>query len=200
MKAQYQKEGLLIVVSGPSGVGKGTVCSRLREMMPDLAYSISATTRLPREGEVNGVNYFFKTEEEFKRMIEEDAFIEWAQYVGNYYGTPRKFVEETLAQGRDILLEIEVQGAMQVKRRFPQGVFIFLVPPSMEELRMRILHRGTESEAAIARRLMEASNEYKWIHEYDYVVINDEVEKACRRIQAIIEAEHCRTSRLMLSE
>jgi guanylate kinase len=199
MRADYQKEGLLIVVSGPSGVGKGTVCATLRKQMPRLTYSVSATTRAPRAGEVDGVNYFFKTVSEFKQMIENDELIEWAEYVGNYYGTPRRFVEESLKAGKDVLLEIEVQGAMQVKERFPNGVFIFLVPPTMEELKRRITGRGTESEEAIESRLSAANDELKLIEHYDYVVINDEVEKACQRIQAIITAEHCRTDRLVLT-
>ncbi|KYQ86990.1 MULTISPECIES: guanylate kinase [Thermoactinomyces] len=200
MKANYVNEGLLVVISGPSGVGKGTVCKALREMMPELTYSISATTRSPREGEVDGVNYFFKSVQEFEKMIEEDELIEWAQYVGNYYGTPRHFVEETLAKGRDVVLEIEVQGAMQVKEKYPQGIFIFLVPPSFEELRQRIIHRGTESESVLNLRLEAASDELKQINQYDYVVINDEVDKACERIRAIVMAEHCRTDRLKISE
>ncbi|KFZ40611.1 MULTISPECIES: guanylate kinase [Thermoactinomyces] len=200
MKANYVNEGLLVVISGPSGVGKGTVCKALREMMPELTYSISATTRSPREGEVDGVNYFFKSVQEFEKMIEEDELIEWAQYVGNYYGTPRHFVEETLAKGRDVVLEIEVQGAMQVKEKYPQGIFIFLVPPSFEELRQRIIHRGTESESVLNLRLEAASDELKQIDQYDYVVINDEVDKACERIRAIVMAEHCRTDRLKISE
>jgi guanylate kinase len=200
MKANYLREGLLIVVSGPSGVGKGTVCSALRKKMPELTYSISATTRPPRETEVDGVNYFFKTVSEFKEMIKNDELIEWAQYVGNYYGTPRRFVEETLAAGKDILLEIEVQGAMQVRDKFPQGIFIFLVPPSFEDLKRRILNRGTETETSLAHRLNAANDELKQIERYDYVVINDEVEQACERIRAIITAEHCRKDRLILSE
>ncbi len=200
MRANYQKEGLLIVVSGPSGVGKGTVCSALRKRMPELTYSVSATTRAPREGEKEGVNYFFKSVPEFKKMIENDELIEWAQYVGNYYGTPRRFVEETLRAGKDILLEIEVQGALQVRQRFPEGIFIFLMPPTLEELKKRIRHRGTETEESLASRLGVAEDEFRLIHHYDYVVINDVVEKACERIQAIITAEHCRKDRLILSE
>src|SRR5690606_12749151 len=128
-----QEQGLLIVLSGPSGVGKGTVCNALRKRNVSFVYSISATTRSPREGEVDGVNYFFKTKQEFERMIEQGELLEWAQYVQHYYGTPRRFVEEQLSQGKDVLLEIEVQGARQVKQKYPQGVFIFLMPPSIEE-------------------------------------------------------------------
>ncbi|MBA4494192.1 guanylate kinase [Paenactinomyces guangxiensis] len=200
MRADYQKDGLLIVISGPSGVGKGTICSALRQRLPELTYSVSATTRAPREGEKEGVNYFFKTVPEFKKMIEHDELIEWAQYVGNYYGTPRRFVEETLKSGKDIVLEVEVQGALQVKQRFPKGIFIFLLPPTMEDLKKRILHRGTETEESLADRLGVAIDEFKQIHHYDYVVINDEVERACDRIEAIIMAEHCRKDRLILSQ
>lgn len=200
MKAEYHQSGLLIVVSGPSGVGKGTVCAALRKRLPNLAYSVSATTRQPRAGEQDGVNYFFKTKEEFQQMIHNDELIEWAEYVGNYYGTPRKYVEETLASGKDIVLEIEVQGAYQVKDAFPDGVFIFLVPPSMDDLRTRILHRGSETQTSLENRLGAAKDEYQHIHRYDYVVINDEVEKACDRVEAILLAEHCRADRLVMSE
>jgi len=200
MKAHYQTQGFLIVLSGPSGVGKGTVCAALRKEMPELCYSVSATTRKPRAGEIDGVNYFFKTVEEFKEMLEKEELIEWAQYVGNYYGTPRRFVEETLAAGKDVLLEIDVQGAHQVKQRFPHGIFIFLLPPTLEELKDRIIKRGTETKTTLAHRLNAAAEEFKQIHEYDYVVINDEVEKACDRIKAIIKAEHCRVDRLVMTE
>lgn len=189
--------GLLVVLSGPSGVGKGTVCAALRQMMPEIVYSVSATTRPPREGEVDGVNYFYKSVEQFKAMIANDELLEWAEYVGNYYGTPRSFVEETLERGRDVLLEIEVQGAMQVKKRFPDGVFIFLLPPSMEELRSRIELRGTESDELIRGRMAVAAEELRQVVNYEYAVINDRIENACSRIRSIIVAEHCRRERVV---
>lgn len=189
------KRGLLLVLSGPSGVGKGTVCAALREMLPDLVYSVSATTRPPREGEQDGVNYFFKTKEEFQRMIEEDAFLEWATYVNNYYGTPREFVEKNLEQGRDVLLEIEVQGALQVKEKYPEGIFVFLLPPSIGELKNRIQQRGTESDEVISQRILVAQQELRMMSQYDYAVVNDEVHAACEQIRAILMAEHARTKR-----
>ncbi|MED1802608.1 guanylate kinase [Brevibacillus porteri] len=187
--------GLLLVLSGPAGVGKGTVCKALREVMPDLVYSVSATTRQPRPGEVEGVNYFFKSQEEFKRMIEEDALLEWAEYVGNYYGTPRQFVDDMLNDGRDVILEIEVQGALQVKESFPQGTFLFLAPPDLNELENRIVGRGTESQEIIRKRMEVARAEIELMDHYDYVVVNDVIESACDRIQAIITAEHLKKDR-----
>jgi len=190
-------KGLLIVLSGPSGVGKGTVCKALRGVAPELVYSVSATTRSPREGEQEGINYFYKTNEQFTTMINQEQLLEWAEYVGNYYGTPRSFVEETLRSGRDVILEIEVQGALQVKERFPEGVFIFLLPPSLGELKQRIVGRGTESEDMIHSRLAVAAEELKLIEHYDYAVVNDQIDGACSRIQAIIAAEHCRPDRVL---
>ncbi|NBD26432.1 guanylate kinase [Paenibacillus glycinis] len=191
------KRGLLIVLSGPSGVGKGTVCSELRHKQNDLVYSVSATTRAPRQGEIDGINYFFKSKEQFQDMIARDALLEYAEYVGNYYGTPRDFVERTLASGKDIILEIEVQGALKVKEKFPQGVFIFLVPPSLDVLKQRITGRGTENADIIDHRMNVAVEEMNLIHYYDYAVVNDQIDAACHRIQSIIVAEHCRRERFI---
>ncbi|WP_134684512.1 guanylate kinase [Brevibacillus migulae] len=187
--------GLLLVLSGPSGVGKGTVCKALRERMNEIVYSVSATTRQPRAGEVDGVNYFFKSKEEFQQMIEQDQLLEWAEYVGNYYGTPRRFVEETLASGRDVILEIEVQGALQVKEKFPQGIFLFLAPPDLTELQNRIVGRGTETEESIRNRMAMAKAEIELMDKYDYVVVNDVIDTACEKIRAIITAEHLKKER-----
>ncbi|UQZ87245.1 Guanylate kinase [Paenibacillus konkukensis] len=192
-----KEKGILVVLSGPSGVGKGTVCKALRQCAPELIYSVSATTREPRQGEVDGVNYFFKSREQFQKLIQEDQMLEWAEYVGNFYGTPRKFVEDTLNSGKDIILEIEVQGALKVKQKFPQGVFIFLLPPSMDELESRIVGRGTESEESIRSRMSVAMDEIRLLEHYDYAIVNDRVELACSRIQSIIVAEHCRKERVV---
>jgi guanylate kinase len=189
-------KGLLLVLSGPSGVGKGTLCNRLRSLSPELVYSVSATTRKPREGEVDGVNYFFKTHDEFRDMIEAGDLLEWAEYVGNFYGTPKSFVQETIDQGKDIILEIDVQGAMQVKERFPEAIFIFVLPPSLEELQSRITNRGTETESSIRSRMAAAGEELKLMEHYDYAVVNDVLETACNRVQSIIAAEHCKRERM----
>jgi len=188
--------GLLIVLSGPAGVGKGTVCTALRSRMPELVYSVSATTRSPRPGEVDGVNYFFKSKEEFLSLIERDEMLEYAEYVGNYYGTPRHFVDSTLASGRNVILEIEVQGAMKVKEKFPEAIMVFLLPPSIDELKSRITGRGTETMETINTRMNVALEELSLLNHYDYAVMNDEIEVACDKIRSIIIAENCRRERL----
>lgn len=192
-----QEKGLLIVLSGPSGVGKGTVRKEVFSS-PDTAfeYSISMTTRSPREGERDGVDYFFKSRDEFEQLIEAGKLLEYAEFVGNYYGTPVDYVRETLDNGKDVFLEIEVQGARQVREKFPDGLFIFLVPPSLSELKNRIVTRGTETEDVIAGRMNAAREEIEMMHLYDYVVENDQVELAVERIKAIVIAEHLRRERV----
>ena len=187
--------GLLVVVSGPSGTGKGTLCNALRREWPHLGYSVSATTRQPRPGEINGVNYFFYTPAQFIKMIQQNQFVEWAFVYGNYYGTPRAFVEEKLSAGEDVLLEIDIQGALQVKRQYDKGIFIFVAPPSMEELRRRITMRGTESPEVIRQRLEATATEVAYAPQYDYIVINQNVGTAVEEIKAIIIAEKCRPFR-----
>ncbi|WP_019152840.1 guanylate kinase [Robertmurraya massiliosenegalensis] len=192
-----QEKGLLIVLSGPSGVGKGTVRKEIFSQ-EDTAfeYSISMTTRSPRQGEVNGVDYFFKTREEFEELIKQGKLLEYAEFVGNYYGTPVDYVRETLDRGKDVFLEIEVEGAKQVREKFPDGLFIFLVPPSLSELKNRITTRGTESEEVINNRMNAAKEEIEMMHLYDYVVENDKVENAVEKIKAIVIAEHLRRERV----
>ncbi len=186
------KQGMLIVVSGPSGTGKGTVCTELLKETPELAYSISATTRQPREGEVDGKNYYFLTKEEFERRIGEGDFLEYANVYGNYYGTPLGKIQERRAKGEDILLEIDTQGALNVMKRCPDGLFIFLLPPSIHELESRIRGRGSETEESLARRLGNAKAEIEIGRKYKYVVVNDTVDQAVKRIKSILMAEHCR--------
>jgi len=192
-----KERGLLIVLSGPSGVGKGTVRKELFSQ-PDTnyEYSISMTTRKPREGEVDGVDYFFKSHEEFEQLIGEGRLLEYASYVGNYYGTPLDYVNATLDAGRDVFLEIEVQGASQVRDKVPDGLFIFLAPPSLSELEQRLVGRGTETDDVIASRILAARQELEMMNLYDYVVENDEVQLACDRVNAIVTAEHCRRERV----
>ncbi|MBB6452978.1 guanylate kinase [Salirhabdus euzebyi] len=190
------KKGILFVLSGPSGVGKGTVRKALFEKATDLQYSISVTTRKPRVGEQDGVDYFFREKEEVEKMIKHGQLLEWAQYVNNYYGTPREYVEKTLQEGKDVFLEIEVQGALQVKENFSEGVFIFLFPPSLEELKNRIVTRGTETEELVKNRLLAAKEEIEMMEAYDYVVVNDEVDHAVEKIQAIVQSEHCKRERV----
>ncbi|GAB3067707.1 guanylate kinase [Virgibacillus ainsalahensis] len=191
-----KEKGILFILSGPSGVGKGTVRKALFEEVTDLRYSISMTTRDRRPGETDGVDYFYKTKEDFEKLIKDNQLLEYAQYVNNYYGTPRAYVEETIAAGNDVFLEIEVQGAMQVKKNFPEGVFIFLFPPSLVELKNRIVNRGTESSELVLNRLKEARKEIELMDAYDYVVVNDQVERAVSKVQSIIQSEHLKRERI----
>ena len=190
------KRGLLIVLSGPSGVGKGTVRAAIfSKGEQKFVYSISATTRKPRTGETDGVDYFFKTREEFEQMIQNKQLLEYAEYVGNYYGTPLEYVENTLAKGKDVFLEIDVQGAIQVRELMPDGVFIFLTPPDLNELESRIINRGTDSDEVIAKRMKTAREELELMKYYDYSVVNDTVDNAVQKIEAIIQTEHLRIIR-----
>ena len=190
------KKGLLIVVSGPSGSGKGTVNNRLLAM-DDFRFSVSATTRAPRPGEIDGVNYFFITKEEFEKRIENGDMLEYNRYSGNYYGTPREMVERVLAEGKNIILEIDVNGAMQVKQKYPDAVLIMLLPPSFAVQEHRLRDRGTETEDVIGMRLEETRREVPRFYEYDYVVYNQDggIEKAAEDILAIVRAEQLSTSR-----
>lgn len=190
--------GLLIVISGPSGAGKGTVCKEAKNAL-NLELSVSATTRKPRIGEVDGINYFFKQKDEFIQMIEKDEFIEYAQVYDNYYGTPKQIVLDKMKEGKDIILEIDVQGAMQVKKNYPEAVFIFIMPPSFDELKKRIVYRGTETPQDIAKRMHNAYKEICNASQYDYVVINDDIKSACGKIASIITAERCRLKRCQIN-
>ncbi|MEZ4509255.1 MAG: guanylate kinase [Eubacteriales bacterium] len=190
------RRGLLLVVSGPAGVGKGTINLSLISRNSDIRMSVSATTRAPRPGEIDGVHYFFKTDAEFQKMIESGAFLEYMRVFNtHYYGTPKSFVEQELAEGRSVILEIDVQGAMRVKAAYPDAVLIFIAPPSMSELKSRLIHRGTESSEAIERRFETAFQEMELVDRYDYVVVNDILDLAIARTEDIIVAERCRVSR-----
>lgn len=192
------ERGLLIVFSGPSGVGKGTVRQEIFSTSDHkFEYSVSMTTRQKRPGEVDGVDYFFRTREEFEELIKNGQMLEYAEYVGNYYGTPLTYVNETLDKGIDVFLEIEVQGALQVKKKVPDGVFIFLTPPDLDELKDRLVGRGTDSEEVIRQRIERAKEEIALMREYDYAVVNDEVPLAAERVKRIIEAEHFRVDRVI---
>ncbi|ELZ4624186.1 guanylate kinase [Enterococcus faecalis] len=192
------ERGLLIVLSGPSGVGKGTVRKAIFDSEEnDFQYSISMTTRKQREGEVDGVDYYFRSREEFEAMIEAGEMLEYAEYVGNYYGTPLTYVNQTLDEGKDVFLEIEVQGAKQVKDKVPDGVFIFLTPPDLAELKSRIIGRGTDEMSVIEERMAVAREEIEMMALYDYAVVNDEVPLAVQRIKDIIESEHFRVDRVI---
>ena len=189
------KRGILLVVSGFSGAGKGTLMKELVKRYENYALSISATTRSPREGEADGREYFFKSVEEFERMIAEDALIEYACYVGNYYGTPRAYVEEQLSRGRDVILEIEIQGARKVKKRFPNTLLLFVSPPSAEVLKARLTGRGTETSEVIAQRLARAAEEAEGMEDYDYFVVNDLLEECVEQVHRIVEGERSRVFR-----
>ena len=182
-----KKLGVLSVISGFSGVGKGTIVKKL-VAEEDYALSISATSRAPREGEVHGREYFFLTRDEFHSMIESDGLIEWAEYVGNFYGTPREYVEERLAEGKDVILEIEPQGALKIKEKYPEAVLIFIVPPNTKELEKRLIGRGTEEAGTIKKRLKRAAEETEYIDNYEYIVVNDNLDDAVRDIHHIIQA------------
>ncbi|MBR2643902.1 MAG: guanylate kinase [Clostridia bacterium] len=191
-----KKKGLLIVVSGPAGAGKGTVNAALMQKHPEIRMSVSVTTRAPRPGEIEGVHYFFRTKEEFDRMIEEDAFLEYMHVFGmNYYGTPKAFVETERNKGNHVILEIDVQGAMKVKSRCPDAVLVFIAPPSLKVLKDRLVGRGTETQESIDVRTATALEELKKLPDYDYMVINDVVEEAVADMEAILSAELNRTAR-----
>ncbi|KRL57327.1 guanylate kinase [Furfurilactobacillus rossiae DSM 15814] len=196
-KQSMPKRGMLIVLSGPSGVGKGTVRKAMFDQGgTDFQYSISMTTRQPREGEVNGKDYFFVSKETFEHNIETGEMLEYAQYVDNYYGTPMQYVKDTLASGKDVFLEIEVNGAMQVREKMPDGVFIFLTPPDLMALKQRLVGRGTETMTVINERIHQAVTEIKMMRNYDYAVVNDKVDLAVDRIREIIRAERLRVPRV----
>lgn len=192
------KRGMLIVLSGPSGVGKGTVRKALfSQPGNDFQYSVSMTTRQPRPGEVNGKDYFFVSKEEFEQHIREGQMLEYAKYVDNYYGTPLRYINDTLDEGKDVFLEIEVNGAMQVRSKCPDGVFIFLTPPDLMELRQRLIHRGTDSMEVINKRIHKAFGEIQMMQNYDYAVVNDQVDNAVTKIKDIIRSERLRVPRVM---
>lgn len=191
-----KEKGILIVVSGFSGSGKGTIMNRLLEEHPDTyALSISATTRPPRPGEAHGKEYFFVSTEEFESMIARQELIEYARYVNNYYGTPREYVSQQLGMGKDVILEIEIQGALKVKEAFPDTLLLFVTPPSAEELKSRLLGRGTEEASVVASRLSRAWQEAQGVEAYDYLIVNDQLEECVQKVHAIIQNEHARMAR-----
>ena len=188
-------KGILTVLSGFSGAGKGTAMKRLMEKYDDYALSISATTRNPREGEVDGREYFFKATEEFEKMIAQDELIEYARYVNHYYGTPRSYVEEQLENGKDVILEIEIQGALKVKEKFPDTLLVFITPPSAKELRRRLIGRGTESMEVIEQRLARAKEEAEGIDDYDCLSVNDDLESCVDELHSVIQNEKKKVAR-----
>ena len=185
-------KGRPFVISGPSGAGKGSISKRILAEVPDLVYSVSMTTRPPRPGEINGKNYYFVSREAFEKTLADDGFLEYAQVYGEYYGTPRAMVMESLTEGKDVVLEIDIQGAMNIRRTYPKGVLIFILPPSMGELRKRITGRGSETIGDIELRLGEALKEIAYIDKYDYCVVNGDLDEAVDRVKSIITAEHSR--------
>ena len=189
------RKGLLLVVSGPSGAGKGTICKALLNKNDQIKLSVSATTRKPRNGEVHGVNYFFIEKEEFTKMIENGEFLEYAQIYDNFYGTPKAAIIECLEKGQDVILEIEMQGARQIKEVYPEGVFIFVLPPSLEELKSRIVGRGTETQEEIEKRFSCAFEEINQIVNSDYLIVNEDIEKSVSDVEAIICAEKNKVTR-----
>ena len=198
---QETKRGVLIVLSGPSGTGKGTVCSLVRSHLEDaVRYSISATTRQPRAGEEHGREYFFFSKEEFEALRDQNGFLEWAQVYDNFYGTPRAVVEDVLASGNDCILEIDPQGALQVRQAMEEAVLVFIAPPSLAELRSRLTGRGTEAAEEVEKRLSCAEQELAYRNQYDYIIVNDDVEQAAAKMEAILLAEKCRSWRDPVSE
>ena len=188
------KKGILIILSGFSGVGKGTVVRRLLSDYDNYALSISATTRKPREGEEDGVSYFFKSKEEFEQMIKEDSFIEHARYVENYYGTPKAYVQEQLDAGKDVILEIEIQGALKVKEKYPDALMLFLVPPDAQTLKERLVGRGTETADVIHDRLERAAQEAQEMGSYEYIIVNDDLDTCVNQVHELIQSAHCKKS------
>ena len=187
-------QGILVVVSGFSGAGKGTLMKELLKRYDNYALSISATTRAPREGETDGKEYFFVTKEQFEKMRDERKLVEYAQYVNNYYGTPKEYVEQKMAEGKDVILEIEIQGALKVKKRFPDARLLFVTPPSAEELRRRLVGRGTETLEVINARLARAAEEASGMEAYDYLLINDDLDRCVEEMHQLIQLQHRKTS------
>ena len=188
------RKGKTFIIAGPSGVGKGTIIKRLFELQDDLYFSVSATTRAPRPGEIDGVHYHFISKEQFADWINRDAFLEHAEFVGNFYGTPKKYVDEAMDKGKDVILDIEVQGAEQVHHQRPETIRIFIAPPSWMELERRLIGRGTEDTEKVQKRLARSREEFLLARYYDYLVINQDVEQAVQEIRAIMAAEHCRAA------
>lgn len=191
-----KKQGLLIVISAPSGAGKGTIINKMLEKNNNLWFSVSATSRPMRTNDIEGKTYYFYTKEEFENKIKENYFLEYASYADNYYGTPKKYIQEHLNNGEDVILEIEIQGAMQVKKLIPEALFVFIMPPSLKELKKRLVSRGTDTKEKILERFKIAYQEMNEVTKYNYVVVNDEIEIAADKILSIIKSEKCRVDRI----